>query len=225
MSKNPDLNEIEEYEREVTRARAENRVPVLKDPRVVFSENLGNSDTLLVELTDEEIKTAEDERQRQLDLREENSQRIMGVIKDSGSTHDTIEMDALLNADRINLTEEGQVMGDSVNPTAGNESTADDFEAEKREQDNAVPAHEKAVGYDDPRPQVVEQTATAASFVESGTSTDPLTDEAVPHISGPDDNEEDEEGDDGPDNSVDEEGDDETNSEADTPPVTSFPKD
>jgi len=59
MTKHVTLDEVEEYERELRRAHAENRAPALKDPYTVNADEMGNVETNIVFLSEGEQKKAD----------------------------------------------------------------------------------------------------------------------------------------------------------------------
>ena len=178
MSGHVTLDEMEEYEREVLRARAENRVPWLKNPHDVKKDTLGNAESFLEEKTDSEVNKEEKERNRQLLLAEQADAKLVKVIKSNGGSDDPKNIERLReiddafsdnNAPRTN--EDGEVLGSDVNPkfTRGM-TTFDAVELAREELVHAVPQHEKEAGYDDPRPQVIEQGVVLAQVTESDDS-------------------------------------------------------
>jgi hypothetical protein len=174
---------MEEYDNEVRRAHAENRAPVLHDPRIVASENLGNAESHLVEKSkatqDKEtkalLKQRKDALKEDATLREVirgNTQRVTlngGTTQpyqapdperysapesDDEKAYAERQVDGAFAAKNFhdfgsdqnipNLSKDGQVLGDSVNPIFTRNMTTftkDDliFENEK----NAVPAPER----------------------------------------------------------------------------------
>lgn len=83
MSKLVTLDEVDEYERELRRAHAENRAPALRNPHDVHAENLGNAETHLVERAASEVKSETDKLHSEQKKAKREDKRLRGVIRDN----------------------------------------------------------------------------------------------------------------------------------------------
>jgi hypothetical protein len=83
MSKLVTLDEVEEYERELRRAHAENRAPALRDPHDVHADNLGNADHHLEEVADADAQTAKLHKEQKDVLAQDKKQ--LKVIRDNSN--------------------------------------------------------------------------------------------------------------------------------------------
>lgn len=83
MSELVKLDEIEEYERELNRARAENRAPRLRDPHEVYTETIGNSDTFLEELPEKDQKKADKELHAAQKAAKAHDKKLKKVIREN----------------------------------------------------------------------------------------------------------------------------------------------
>lgn len=194
----PKLDEIEEYERELRRAHAENRAPSMRDPYEVYVDYVGNTDSHVEYLSDAEQKKADSELHKNRREQLAADKKQVKTIRDSAQrlpdseTSSVLpyqapdakryqgpknkqESEALDNAvesayDRArkfddagsdanipNLTDDGQVTGDSVNLVFTRKMTTFDKPELVRENEaNTVPVPVK-FRTENP-PQVIQQS-------------------------------------------------------------------
>lgn len=167
MSKLVTLDEIEEYEREVLRAHAENRAPILRDPHDVHRENLGNAESHLREKSKTQVTKETTEMRNERKRKARNLKRLQRVIRGTIKTKGAEESAAAdhqaeadinrLPTETVNTDKSGHVLGDSVNPTLVVEkNTFDEAETLRNNQANAVPVPERFRNANPP--QVIQQS-------------------------------------------------------------------